>query len=92
VSRRVVWGRRAAADIDAIAEYIARDSKTAAKRVAQHIRKCARLLQRSPYLGIATYDDKRELIVSRYLYVLVYRVDQDEVRVLAVFHQSQNRP
>ncbi|MBC7768345.1 MAG: type II toxin-antitoxin system RelE/ParE family toxin [Phycisphaerales bacterium] len=90
---RVVWGRRAATDVDAIVEFIAQDSKPAAKRVALYIRRSARLLQSSPWLGRATQSDEtRELILSRYPYVLVYEIGAGEVRILAVFHQSQNRP
>lgn len=83
---------RRAFDVDAIAEFIAKDSKPAAKRVVHYIRRSAQLLQYSPRLGRATGDEKRELILWRYPYILVYRIDQDEVRILAVFHQSQDWP
>ncbi len=89
---RVVWGRRAAHDVDAIAEFIAKDSNRAANKVVRYIRKSAELLQRAPRLGRASLEGKRELILSRYPYVLVYRIEEDEVRILAVFHQSQDRP
>jgi addiction module RelE/StbE family toxin len=89
---RVVWGRRAANDLDAIAEFISKDSKAAARRVVQYIRKSAVILRESPRLGRASLDGKRELILSRYPYILVYEVSDDEVRILAVFHQSQDRP
>lgn len=89
---KVVWGRRAANDVEAIADFIARDSKRAAKRVVTYIRKSALLLQRSPHLGRATRENKRELILSRYPYILVYEIANEEVRILAVFHQSQDRP
>lgn len=37
-------------------------------------------------------EGKRELILSRYPYVLAYRIENDEGRILAVYHQAQNRP
>lgn len=90
---RVVWSRRAASDVDAIAEYIAKDSTRAAKRVVHYIRQAARPLERSPRLGKATDSDAtRELVLARYPYVLVYQLVDGEVRILAVYHQAQNRP
>jgi toxin ParE1/3/4 len=90
---RVIWSRRAAGDVDAITEYIAKDSRRAAKRVAAYIRQSARPLARSPRLGRAIDSDTtRELILVRYPYVLVYQLVDDDVRILAVFHQAQNRP
>ena len=89
---RVVWGRRAANDVDAIAKFIAKDSKRAANKVVRYIRKSAALLQDSPHLGRASLEGKRELILSRYPYILAYRIENHEVRILAVYHQSQNRP
>jgi plasmid stabilization system protein ParE len=90
---RVVWGRKATNDIDAISEYIAKGSRRAAKRVSHYIRQAARPLAKSPRLGRAIDSDTtRELILVRYPYVLVYQLVDHEVRILAVFHQSQNRP
>lgn len=90
---RVVWGRRAANDVDAIADYIARDNKSAAKRVAEYVRRAGN--------SLATFAERgrpsdrvgvRELILSRHPYVIVYELVGQEVRILAVFHQAQDRP
>ncbi len=90
---RIRWSRRATNDIDAITDYIAKDSKGAAKRIGSYIRAAARPLATSPRLGRAVdTETTRELILSRYPYVLVYQLVDDEIRILAVFHQAQNRP
>ena len=90
---RVRWSRRATNEIDAIAEYIGKDSRRSARRVASYIRAAARPLARSPRLGRAIDTDAtRELILPRYPYVLVYQLVDKEVRILAVFHQAQARP
>jgi toxin ParE1/3/4 len=90
----VVWDDEALDDLDSIGAFIASDNPAAARRVVEHIRERSLLLEASPRLGkpIAERLGARELILSRYPYVLAYEIDGDEVRILAVFHQSQNRP
>jgi toxin ParE1/3/4 len=36
--------------------------------------------------------DIRELVLTRYPYTIIYEIADAEVRILAVFHQAQNRP
>ncbi|MEJ0060944.1 MAG: type II toxin-antitoxin system RelE/ParE family toxin [Terricaulis sp.] len=90
--KRLVWDARALADLESISEYIAADSKKAAARVVSYIRERALVLEAMPKLGMASSDPgTRELILPRFPYVLVYEIAGDEVRILAVFHQQQNR-
>jgi toxin ParE1/3/4 len=90
--KSLAWDDRALDDLTAIGEYIARDSSRAAARVVAYIRERALLLEASPELGVASPEPGlREFILTRYPYVLIYEIVGDEIRVLAVFHQSQNR-
>jgi toxin ParE1/3/4 len=91
---RVVWDDEALDDLDSIGAFIASDNPRAARRVVERIRERSLLLETSPRLGkpIVERPGARELILSRYPYVLVYEIEDEEVRILAVFHQSQNRP
>ncbi len=90
---RVVWDDEALDDLDSIGAFIASDNPQAAMRVVERIRERSLLLEASPRLGkpIAEQPGLRELILSRYPYVLVYEIDDGVVRILAVFHQSQDR-
>jgi len=89
---RVVWDDRALDDLDAIANYIAADSPRAAIRVVEYIRKAALSLETSPELGVASPElGLREFILTRFPYILVYEIVDDEVRILAVFHHRQRR-
>lgn len=87
----VVWHRRATEDLNAIAAHIAKDSPRSAQRVAAYITNAALLLETSPELGRAVDDGTRELVLTRYRYVLVYEIVGDDVRILAVFHHHQQR-
>jgi toxin ParE1/3/4 len=93
VTVRVVWDDEALDDLDSIGAFIANDNPRAARRVVERIRERSQLLETSPRLGkpIVERPGARELILSRYPYVLVYEIEDDEVHILAVFHQSQDR-
>lgn len=90
--KRPAWDDRALDELDSIAGHIARDNPYAARRVVEYIRNAARSLETSPELGRAIPEEGvREFILTRYPYLLVYENLDDEVRVLAVFHHSQQR-
>ena len=90
--KRLVWDGRALDDLDSIAAYIAGDSPRAAARVVAYIKNAALSLETSPELGLASPErGVREFILTRYPYILVYEIADDEVRILAVFHHRQLR-
>jgi toxin ParE1/3/4 len=89
--KRVIWDERAVQELKAVATYIANDSPRSAKRVTEYLRDRALLLETSPELGRAVGDGTRELVLSRYPYVLVYEIAGDEVHIVALFHHRQNR-
>ncbi|MFT3974630.1 MAG: type II toxin-antitoxin system RelE/ParE family toxin [Amaricoccus sp.] len=89
---RVRFSRRALADLAAIHEWLSERSPAAADRVVNAIEDSAAHLADNPLMG------KREarglgrfLIVSRYRYVLSYRVEGDRVEIVYVFHPSRER-
>lgn len=89
---RVRFSRRTLADLAAIDDWLAERSPAAACRVLAAIDDSAALLADNPLMG------KREarglgrfLIVSRYRYVISYRVEGDSVEIVYVFHPSRNR-
>ena len=88
MDHRVTWSSEALDDVEAIAEYIERDSPVYARAVVQKILATTRKLQRFPRAGrtVPELDDDaiRELLV--YSYRIIYRVRDQTVLVAAVIH------
>lgn len=85
---QVVWSPRAIEDVDAIAEFIARDSPTYASVVVSKIIEATRTLENFPLSGrtVPEFADEslREKIV--YSYRILYRVDEQQVTIATVIH------
>ena len=88
MAHRVVWSRRALQDVEAIAEYIVRDSAAYAAIVVRTIVNQTNILSRFPHSGrkVPEFDDDdiRELLA--YTYRIIYRVQDEEVIISAVIH------
>ncbi len=89
----VAWTRPAARDLELIGDYIARENPRAADRVVRRIRDRARDLTDYPLLGrTGRVENTRELVVPATPFIVVYRVDDDRVEILAVFHSARRWP
>lgn len=89
---RVRFSRAALADLTAIHAWLAERSPAAAARVVTAIEKSASLLADNPKMGRAEdLGFGRILVVPRHRYVLSYRIRDDTVEILYVFHPSQDR-
>jgi toxin ParE1/3/4 len=87
---RIRWLARALANLNAEAEYIARDKPQAAARIVQTIHESIDLLQRHPGLGRpGRVAGTRELIVPG---IVPYRIRDNEVQILRVFHGARKWP
>jgi toxin ParE1/3/4 len=87
----VRWTRRALADLDRIATYIAADNPGAAQALVSSLRAKSLHLAQHPLMGrTGVVGDTRELVVHRN-YLLTDRVRRDEVQVLQVWHAAQRR-
>jgi toxin ParE1/3/4 len=88
MAHRIVWSSCAAQDLDSITDYIAADSPAYAGVVLKNIVNQTRMLARFPQAGrkVPEFDDEnvRELVV--YSYLIIYRLQQDEVLIVAVIH------
>jgi toxin ParE1/3/4 len=84
----VRWSPQAISDVQAIAEYIERDSPFYAKAVVTKIMDSTRQLAEFPFSGRVVpelMDDKlREHIVFQYR--VIYRVHDEQVTITAVIH------
>lgn len=90
---RVRWLRTALANLNAEAEYIARDNPEAASRVVDAIVTAVERLAEFPAMGRAgRVPGTRELVVADTPYVIPYRVRAGSVEVLRVFHAARRWP
>lgn len=93
-SKPIHWTDRALSDLEAIGEYIARDSPAAAARwvtrlmtVAENVALAPRTDRRVPELARA---DVRETFLRTYR--IVYRLRQDRMEILTVFEGHRRFP
>lgn len=90
---RVRWLRAALAELDAEAEYIARDNPRAAAKIVSSIATAVDRLTRHPAMGRpGRVAATRELVVPGTPYIIPYRVRGDFVEILRVFHAARKWP
>jgi toxin ParE1/3/4 len=90
---RIIWRHAALNDLGSIREFIAQDNPAAAARVRAALRAAVDPLADYPNLGRAgRVAGTRELVVADLPYIIVYRVADDTVRILAVLHTSRQWP
>jgi len=90
---KLLYTTRARTDLAEIHDYIGQENPQAARRVVSIIRKAAEALPQNPLVGRAgRVAGTRELAVSRFPFVLAYRIDANEVQILSVIHTSRVWP
>jgi plasmid stabilization system protein ParE len=92
MAKTLRWTESGWADLEAVADYIARDSRYYAAAFVREVRDAARSLRRFAERGtvVAELDDPsiREVYVRRYR--LIYRVEPKTVSVLAFIHGARD--
>jgi toxin ParE1/3/4 len=88
---KVAYHRGALRDLQAIHSYIARDNAEVADRVVARIRKTISLLEIVPNMGRPGPRGVRLVSVPGLPYVVIHRVRQNAVAIVAVFHTSRDR-
>lgn len=90
----IVWSPQAINDLALLRAYIAEDDPAAAKRTVLHIiRNIEELLPANPEMGRAgRVPGTRELVVPRTPYVVPYRVRNNRLQVLRVYHGARKWP
>jgi addiction module RelE/StbE family toxin len=90
---QVKWLRRALENLDDEAAHITKDSPRVAAEFVVHMRDSAAMLADQPNMGQpGRISGTRELIVTRFSYILPYRVRGDSVEVLRLFHTARQWP
>jgi plasmid stabilization system protein ParE len=91
---RIIWSASARADLQAIHAFIARDSRTYARRTIDRIIKATERLRRFPTSGarVAEWDrdDIREIIAGSYR--IIYRLQPTQLSIVTVIHAARQLP
>lgn len=90
---QVKWLRRALGSLDEEAAYIAKDSPRMAAEFVLHMQDSAAMLANHPDMGRpGRITGTRELVVTRFSYIIPYRVRGNSVEILRVFHTARKWP
>lgn len=90
---RVRWLKGALLDLDAAEAYIAQDDPRAATEVVLRIVRAVSVLKDQPGSGRAgRVPGTKELVVPHTPYIVPYRVKDDTVQILRVYHASRKWP
>lgn len=87
------WSTPATQQLAAAREYIAADDEAAATETANHIWDSVDILARHPFAGRSgRVAGTRELVIAGTPLVVAYRIEKNEVRVVAVLHAAREWP
>jgi toxin ParE1/3/4 len=87
------WLTRTLNNLDEEAAYIARDDPEAAARMVDRIATGVHQLASHPALGRpGRVQGTRELVIAGTPYVVPYRVRNETVEILRIFHGARKRP
>ncbi|MDR3750111.1 MAG: type II toxin-antitoxin system RelE/ParE family toxin [Terracidiphilus sp.] len=90
---KVRWTIPAVHQLENIFDYIAEGNPAAAGRTVHRIREAIYCVARMPHAGrIGRVDGTREVTVPGTSYLIAYRIVEESVHVLAVFHGAQKWP
>ncbi len=90
---QVRWTRPAAQDLQHIAQRIRQDNPAAALRVAKTLYDGCMALETFPNRGrVGRITGTRELVFAPLPYIVVYRVKEEVVEILRIYHSGQNWP
>lgn len=86
---KLVWFAGAVRDLERIASHIHNDNPDAAARVELCLRAAVEHLERFPRAGRRTRQpDVREVVVLQYPYTIRYRIADEQIQILRIFHQA----
>jgi toxin ParE1/3/4 len=90
----VTWTETAAAQLQAIRDYLARSSPGYAQALAERIVARTEALDGQPLSGaeVPEYGDPDIREVFEHPYRILYRVSEEDVQVIAVIHSSRRLP
>jgi toxin ParE1/3/4 len=90
---RIRWTPAAAADLQHISDYLKDHHPRYRQPTMRKLYELVRALRQWPQLGrIGREEGTREILLSPLPYVAVYRVSEQSVEVLRIYHAAQDRP
>ncbi len=90
---KIRWLNLALNDLQSIIEYISEDNPSVATKIAKIIYEKVQLLSSQPYMGRAgRVRETRELIIDGTPFIIPYRIKNEEVQILRIFHSSRKWP
>jgi addiction module RelE/StbE family toxin len=90
---QIIWLKTALKNLDELAEYIAQENPQAAQQMMDAIEIQVNLLATQPALGRSgRVLGTRELVISNTHYLVPYRIKNNSVEILRVFHTSRRPP
>lgn len=89
----IKWLRKAIANLETEFRYIAEDDPQAAERFVNEVWRLTQLLKEQPAMGReGRVPETRELILHNYPYIIPYRVRNNTIQILRVFHTHRKLP
>ena len=87
----VIWTPRARADLKSIHDYIAKDSRQNAQKVAREILRKADTLAEPPRPGrqVSEVNDPNLREISAHSWRIVYHLSNDDVFIVALIHKRR---
>ena len=90
---KVIWLEDAVYDLRELRHYIAKDNAIAANQVAKKILEAIELLSEQAEMGRAgRVSHTRELIISDTPYIIPYRIKNNFIEILRVYHSAMEWP
>jgi len=90
---RVKWLQTAIKSFDKAMAYIAKEDEEAAQEMSDYIKARVAGLIEQPHQGRpGRIFGTRELVIDKFPFIVPYRVKNDEVQILRVFHTSRKPP
>jgi toxin ParE1/3/4 len=84
---KIVWTEPARHDLREIFEYIAEEDPHAARTLLNKIKDHVLLLLNNPQIGqVGRVEGTRELVLVGTRFILPYRLKDQQIQILAVFH------
>ena len=89
---RIRWTPGAATDLEHIKDYLKEHYPHLAHSTIRELYETIRNLKSMPYRGrVGSKEGTRELVLTRLPFVVVYRINQETIEVVHLYHSAQNR-
>ncbi|HGY1168030.1 TPA: type II toxin-antitoxin system RelE/ParE family toxin [Citrobacter braakii] len=89
----IKWLRKAIANLEAEFQYIAEEDPQAAERFVNEVWRLTQMLKEQLAMGReGRVPETRELILHNYPYIIPYRVRNNTIQILRMFHTHRRIP